>query len=854
MMKYFTLFLLILIPNISYSGGVSTNGVAFNGGTSFQIQQEEFISFEDSTTFGASGSIAVLSNRFAIPKEIGLPPDPTNSSLFTQDETSMKNDTCSSDETTINELKEFLDGDGTGDLADNTTLWLPQNCKIKLFMDPTRNQKTEIVIGGNGGGSTPKYDNINLYCADNTTCGFHVVYRPWLVSSPADWNRWDYTAGDTYSNDASEPLQGIAIGIGNGVASALQTCSWTAGYNLGAKMLQTSCTISHSGASAWGPGDIVRLKIADITGYGTLDVPYLTRITCVSNSSGVNSPAVDPGGLCDEITGSNQIQIEDPLPMNYNPTGLYSGAFAGSNYTYCTTCSSPFVTATGTYAVLSGHTIEQIERVGSSRCNIVASGVCGNGTGTNQINEGVSLYKIGWSIYPEYIGGMYVQVKGAFNTHIYRNIMDGRVGGNSAITLAASNGEAGRTSIHTLKLNGGAYNAKCFGEIVAIRQTNPVEIDVQVPETSPCTFEGLGAGTTDTWVGFTSDVSDPDLSGNVFIKRQGSLNTTGTPDIRTFTLEGLDGSCSTGICVDTTPGGLAVDMDSFAMAGIYMKGSSNNQIINSMFPNTTQSQIIQSGSMQTVFAYNYKRATEDFKNGRGPFSHGNTYGSGNLFIMNDTDHAFVPLEDSNRVPTDNGDGNHHLWYKNRCIDSGTTTFPLGSYTDGDYTARGLCFLTVEEDQWGAVNEGWTFALNVADEMFLTTSKIDELSNNPDTIPNVNNAPYFTYDLWWYRNRSGTGSDQDDNFISSPSVNPSTDRDNSATDTDENDSVPSSWNTEIGHEPTSIWPKPSYWDTCTPSAMTFGEMGAYYDDLSNPGSMGKLPAQILQEGGTCTGLP
>lgn len=793
-------------------------------GTSYP--SPEFISFETSTTFGVGGSIYDYSNRFAIPKEIGLPPTPAS---YANQNTTLKDGGCSSDGTTQNAIKELLDGDGSGDVADDTAIWLPDDCKVKWFMDPTRNQSLELNISGGG----TKYDDIMLVCEDPDLCGLDLRYRAWTGGSPADWNKWDWTAGDAYSNDGSEPLQAVAITVGNAVATSLQSCNWTGGYSLGAKKLETDCTISLSGASAWGPGDIVRLSINDIAGFGTLGSTYLTRVTCVRDNSGTLDPAVDPGGLCDEITGNNQIQIEDPLPMGYGPNDYFWGVNSGTSF-------DQYPSGSGTYADTSGHQVHQIERAGTSRCDLVGTGVCGNGTGTDQIVEGFVFYKMGWSIFPEYIGGTYIHIRGAFGTHIYGNEFDGRVGGNSMITVATSATEAGRTSIHSNLFDGGPFNSICFGEINAIRQTNPIEIDVLA--------EGCSFSSADDWVGFTSDVTDTDLAGNLFKKTPGTL-VTGTPDIQTVTLDGVDGTCGTGICVDTTPGGLMVHMDNYAMAGIYMKGASNTQIVNNRLPNTTQTMIMQSGSMQTTFAYNYKRATADFRNGRGPFAHGNSYGSGNLMVMNDMDQAFVPLEESNRAPTDNGEGVNHLWYKNRCVQSTATTAPIGTSTFFDYSTRGDCFEVVYDDQWGAVNEDWNILLNVGEHVISGNTAIDEPSNNPDTNNADNTTPHLVYELAYHRNRSGTGIDQDDNFNGS---NATTVRDNSGTDQDESDSVPAGWSAEIGLEPTSIWPKPAWWDTCTPSAMTFGQMGAYYDNLT--GALSKLPAQIIAEGGTCTGLP
>lgn len=848
-MRLSTLFaLLAIVP--SASSGAPSYGVSSSGGITLigtGPPPDTFVSFEESTTFGPGGTIFDYSSRISIPVEIGPPPAP--GTYANQDTTTFKDAGCTTDDADWEQLKEMLDGDGTGDVADDTAIWLPDDCKMRAFIDPSTTAGYDLTIAA-------KYDDIGLICEDPTVCGFEVRYRPFVAgSSPAAWRPWDYTAsgasGDVYTTDADDPLKVGAIRIGSGAPSAITSRTWTSGYNLGSKRLSLGSAIATSGGNEWGPGDIVRLSIDDITGSGTADADYMTRVTCADGSvSGTSDrvPAVDPGGLCDELTGDNQIQIEDGLPMNYNPTGLYSGAFAGNSYT-----STPIPPGTGgTYAVLSGHTVEQIERAGTGRCDLVATGVCGVGTGTNNVAEGIAFHKVGWSIYPEFIGGRYIGVISGFENYIYGNRLDGRVGGNSTVTLDGNN--ASHTSLHSNRFKWGAFNTKCYGEIVAIRQTDPVEMDIMVNDSSTCSFAGIGM-TTDDWVSFTSDVADPDIAGRVFRKRQGAY-TAGTPNLRTITIEGLDGTCGTGICVNTTPGGLAVHMDSFAKATVYSFGSSGSQFVNNRFLDTTQGIVVQSGSMGGVYAYNYERSTE-FKNGRGlPFFHGDSYGSSHLMVMNDLDNAFVPLESSNRPPTDNGEGSHHLWYKNRCVATATPDWPFGDdQSDTGYLGgtRGLCIAINEANQGGASNEGWNILLNVGDQMINGAAKIDELSNNVSDFPAVNDAPHLTYSLAWHRNRSASASDHDDNFDG----NGTTTRDDSGTDINENAPTrPSAWDSEVGLEPTSIWPKPTWWD-CTggsggTSSMTFGAMGAYYDAMN--GTLGKLPAQIMEEGGTCPGLP
>jgi hypothetical protein len=153
-----------------------------------------------------------------------------------------------------------------------------------------------------------------------------------------------------------------------------------------------------------------------------------------------------------------------------------------------------------------------------------------------------------------------------------------------------------------------------------------------------------------------------------------------------------------------------------------------------------------------------------------------------------------------------------------------------------------------EDSWGSVHEDWSVLLNAGDHIMRDAQDIDDLRNQPDSNPSDVSAPYWAYGLWWHRNRSATGIDQDDNFAA---TNPTTTRDNAASDTDEDSAVPAGWSAEIGLEPTGIWAKPSWWDGCT-GVGVYGEIGAYYDTINSANP--KTAAQILSEGGSCAGLP
>ncbi len=772
---------------------------------------DEFITLAESITFGPGGSIADMTGRFAYPPYI----EPKTDWTGWTDNQDLKDEVCSADATTWNLLKAAITAAG-----DNTRIWLPDDCKVLAFITPS------VSGGGAGNYVIPDTkDGLALYCADPDVCGLELRYN--TSSSP----QWDYTAG---AANAAQ-LRNWLFSVGSSQSGAEQTCLWTDddldGYDVGSKKIETNCTISHSGASAWGPGDIVRLTTNQIKGFGNANFNVVAKVTCVSNSAGTLSPASDPGGtLCNEITGTtNTLQIDVGLPMDYDPNAYFWGVNSGTGFTTCTSessCGSTLVP--DTYADTSGHTVSQIERKNGS-------------APTDNVAEDIYFTGIGWSLYPEYIGGAYVRVLDGFNVHFYQNDFDCRVGAQNCITTGGSGpGEASHVSIHSSNFSNGSFKTTCYAEVTGIAITDSNTLTITYDNSAGCTFSNAGG---DDSAAFTSDVDEPKLSGKSMVKTPSVLVST-TPARRSFTVD-LDTTVGVNECAEGSGDpceGIAINLDKYDNAMIYCNDKSSNiQLVNNVFYNSTQSQIVQGGCVQYVSANNYTTKDTTFRAGRGPFFHGNAGAPSQLFEGNDSSHSFIPFQSSNRRPRHNGEGVATTFYKNRCREVATV-----APASGGYSTSGTCIAPVSTPQMGGSNEDWTIWLNVGKEMVDGTMDDDRNYNSGSPYPTTTAAPHNIYRMWWYRNRcTGTGCNQDDNFDAG---NTSTVRDNAATDQDEIATVPSGWSGEIGEEPTSLFftEKPEFW--CN-EALTFGEIGAYYDNFS--GTLGKLPAQIRYEGGTCT---
>lgn len=289
-----------------------------------------YVSLQESTTFGPSGTIFDLTTRVAPPTYIS--PPSANPADYDNEYTALKNASCSSDETTWNIFKAKLDGTGGDDFADSTLVWLPQSCHMRMYIDATKGDSAEETIPNT-------LDDVTFYCEDPALCSVEVVYR--AGSYPTSMIT-DGTAGDGQIAFGEQPQKHVfEIGTGK-IGTAEQDCNWdstfTNAYVFGGRVVKldaSDCQITNAGATAWGPGDIARIQTNRITGYGQYVPTWLGRVACVKTygTAAANDGTLypnDPTGLCAGITEDNMIAFTDPLPMNYRPDAYYWGRATGS--------------------------------------------------------------------------------------------------------------------------------------------------------------------------------------------------------------------------------------------------------------------------------------------------------------------------------------------------------------------------------------------------------------------------------------------------------------------------------------------------------------------------------------------
>ncbi len=848
-MKKIIACLIVLCASYANAGqfsGESSGGFRF--GSPGIVELDNFVSLEESTLYGVAGSLADLTNRIYQPREL-YEPDFTS---WTQNY-DLQDDSCTTNGDTWTNVTSAINA-----AANKTVIHLPASCLVNLFM-----------IANTGAGASYTWpvtkDEVALMCAGGGECGIMGQTSP--GAGTAGSPNWDHTDSSSTTGVGGRTFQRYLIAIGGSGGEIIRQCNWIAGYGINSNMVQLDCAIDNRTTIQnpavdidlyMGPGDIIRLSadpnIAEAARYS-----FQTRVTCVQDNNGVRYPSSDPTNtLCNEITGNNQLQILDGLMMDYSPNGYHWGQNSGTAY-------NQYPSGTDTYRDTQGHIMQHIERVGTSRCDLVSPGVCGYGAETDNIAEDVWFVNMKWDSYPSYLTGAETRWLNSHDGGMVRNRFDMNPGYVAHHTFGGTGStHASGTLMLSNDFYGSAGNSKCFGRIRAIRQTNPIEMDIDTEafwlEGNPPVEVDCSFTVGDIQVGFTEDVVDSRLSGKILAKTAVS-ETLGTPDITTIQLIGVDGRCTGGgICVDTTLGGLAVHIDSFAGAVMYCNSNTSRiQIVDNVIRNPGQGPIVQSGCSAFTYAANFMRTDYDHRRGRGPFFHGNAGAPAALFEMNDSDQRVVYMDTSNSPNNGwQGEGHNHTWFKNRFIDSGVNTWPLGTTLGNHWGGTGEFLWANQEDQWGQSNENWNIIENVAQDIFDGNSLIDYRDNQADTAPdNELRPPYVLKNLAFFRNRSyGAGINMDDNFETTTG-NPTTLTDvlgrtggaNLAGTNYEDDDVPSGYTSEISGVPTSILfrnGKPVWW--CD-NAMQLGAMGAHYDDF-NGGTLGKLPAQLRYEGIPC----
>lgn len=823
---------------------------------------DTFVTLAESSTFGPGGSIFDLTTRVAPPAYIR--PPSSNPADYDHENDTLKLASCSSDETTWTAFKDIL-----SNAADSTFIWLPQSCRMKIFLTASKGDSAEFTIANSK-------DEITVYCGDPTVCKPEIVYR--AGSYPTSMIT-DGTAGDGLIAFGEQPQKHVfEIGTGRIAAgSATQTCDWDAtfrdNYSFPSKVVKldaADCQITDSGATAWGPGDLARVRTSRITGTGITQGQWVGRVVCVKTygTAAANDGVLDPAGepdLCAGITEDNTVRFENAIPWDLKPDAYYWGDPANVGDTFVKHGSD-----TGgptTYAATSGHVIEQVERAGSTRCDIVGPGICGNGTGTDVFAENIWFYGLAWSVKPQYVGGMFSAWKRSFGGGHYKGGPLNDSGRVAAVTFGKEvpAWEAHSASLHSMDWWGTASNSKCFGEVTEVIVSGSSDLQVKVAaDSSTRCWDGAGTDTPnwgDPEIAFSDEVADARLAGKRFLFTKGSFTDLGTYGTWTLTITGLNGSNpdGTGVPIDTTPGGIASNIDRFAAASYYVQSyTSGIRVVDTFFENPLQHGIDQ-GCVGCVYSGNVVRSVpSESIRGRGPFRHGTGGSCGSIHELSDQDHAFVPYDTSNGEPNRHGEGCGHAFFKLRARDSGTLTWPLGTATGSDYTPTGAAFWVRATSQNGAANDQWSIVGSSAEGEFYTglagTAADVDFNDNYDGDQGAPpNPPYLLHALVSLRNRGGTGTDMDDNFAGA--TNPTTINDVAGNEYGESDTLHADLLGEVGLEPSSLYlpADAEFW--CAESGP-IGRMGFYYDDFSNLATLSKLPALIRYEiakglGGTCT---
>lgn len=798
-------------------------------------EPDSFVSLAESTTFGSSGTVFNATTRI-VPKVYFGPP-PSNASYAN---TETMADSCSSDSTTQTTLSNLISASHANNVADATVIVLPPSCRIKLFATAGYGD-TSIVTLAN------KYDNVKLYCANKTTCGFETN-----IASPLSYTE----------NNRNSALQ---IGA-SGITGTSQSYSLTAtSYTWGSKMVQSASAIDVTDTGdglAWGPGDIVEIRLGRITGYGSNTPDWMTRITCIRDNSGNLY-----GSDCSEITGNNQFQLADVPPLDLHPNAYFWGNEGlGSAFT---PHSSEGGDLSGTYAATSGHEIHQIERMGTTRCGVVGDGsVCGRGTETNNVPENIWLENVSFTVADDVLGTRYVRGANWYGGGLHGIQIERTVGRVDGMTFGnrGSGWRVSHLSLHSMDWRGTGANVKCIGEIIAVNATDPVTVDVATYSSTDCgDDDGVDSGDPD-WdepeTMFSWDVADSRLAGKRFRTTQ-AFN-SGTPNFERITLTGFNASALSP-ALDTTVAGYAANIDRYGGASFYLNDSSSYvQVINSAFKNTAQHAIMQ-GCAGCSYVANYVTSDPtEAEGGRGPFFHGNRGESGFTADLNDQNQPFILIDSGNAEPIGHGEGSNHAYCLNRKRVNPTVTWPDGTATGTNYGADAFVAL-LATGQNGAANDSWSFLLNSA-ETSLWSGTIDNCDNDDSdagsgtacvtTARQPNEPPAGQlFEPASYRNRCGT-CNQDSNWRTGTGDpqwgTPYTDIRATEYGDSTQDPTGTVFETERTGAPQSCFftETPEFW--CQESGFV-GQMGANWDDWSDIPSLKKLPAQIRFEGGTCTPL-
>lgn len=768
----------------------------------------DFVTLEESPLYNASGTLVDMTERVAPPMPLQLPI--RTDSGFTIN-TDLAAASCSSDFTTSATIVSKIAA-----VSPYTVIVLP-NCTINVeVLSDSATAPIRLGLASNG------YDDgVILRGQANTK----FYFRP--QAAAVDWSG---------GNVARGPIIGRLLQIGEGTPSAFETCAWDpTSASIGSWVVKTSV----SGClDTYGAGDIIRLKTDSIPGAGTQGFKFATRITCRTTAAGVQA-----GSDCSRNPGINEIQLADPLPMDYRTGQYHWGENAGGEYTRAGNAGQ------GVYASTSGHLIEHIERVGSGRGGV--------GAETNNVPEFNGIENV--TLESEYPGSgdgqkAYIRVENSSDSWFSGSEITR--GYASHITVAGGM----RFQIFGNKIAGPVYKSDCFGKIVSLTpDVNPVRLTVQTDTIGASSCSALESASPNPMIQISHDADEPGIAGGYF--RFSIVTPASGTDPRTqvISLTGVDGAG-----MNPDPGGLIMKLDEFSAGGTYCYGpnSSNIQHTNNSMDGIRIGPLMQDGCSVVMNANFMTHNTATDRVFRGIFPHGNALAPGPWTEMNVMDGPQVFNASSNGNTggtTRHGEGLNRLSYKDRLFNS-------GSGVQGDFGARGTFATNEQPHQGGASNEDWSILEGVV--AGISGGDLDWVNNDGSSCNVLGGncylpadgdtavSPYQTKGLAWFRTRCD-GCNLDTGFDDGANVNPTTLTDTTSGGGDgspersESTTVPAAWAAEAGTEPTGIVNReaPPWW--CV-EAVAFGQQGGHYDDLTGGVlALDPIPAELLHADAACT---
>ncbi|MFP6684994.1 MAG: hypothetical protein VB934_09785, partial [Polyangiaceae bacterium] len=479
------------------STATSTAGAGANGGSGGSgayppmMPPSDFVSLADSDWGeGANPASANLTGRIPTWSPLALPLD---TSGWTQD-TSLQNATC--DASTFADVQARYNA-----ASENTVIVLP-NCTI------------EVVSSSRTIWNLAVKDGIEFLGQANTK---------FLVTVPPGYYDADQLP--------REGLDANFMVVGNTASSAIATCDWVGGFELGSKKLQLdpNCGLSSSGADGWYASDLVDVLSDRFPNQGTGMRHRITyRITCVDGVLPGAGDRVGSPEACATLDGDNQIAIDRPLYLDYNDNVYFFGQIPGKR-------------------------VELIERKGG-------------GTLTNHVAENIGFRNIEF----EHAYGYTLDARTPPIT--WQLVADAWAIGNTFQKWGGAWIMYKRTASRILtKSNtfiGPLWRTRCVASIVSVQRSNPMRLVVATAGGPHKTCaDHRWNGTFETTLYFSENVGEPGLAGKFFDYEKISGPSNGQ---HVLELPHVDGTA-----FSVNPGGFVSNLNSWNVGASYSFGGSN---------------------------------------------------------------------------------------------------------------------------------------------------------------------------------------------------------------------------------------------------------------------------------------